>query len=384
MGDFSANFHLPSTGIHTVEGNVAGSRAASLTKKRLAAQSEFENKKQKIQNDSQRQRQSIDHKFDTNSGLSVADKLFREKTVGLVSAADFKKAQEESAALAKKRREGLVGGDDDEEGGGVGGSCNMTMEEREKEEKKKRKEKKKLKKKKKKMLNALSFANAEDADGIVDDLADDENKNENTAKGTIDKLESKKNPFVDTSFLPDKDREEQLKAERQRLKNEWITKQTEIKKELLQITYSYWDGSGHRRSVNCKKGDSIAQFLEQVRKDLAKEFREMQNVTSDALLYVKEDLIIPQDVTFYDLIVTKARGKSGPLFNFDVHDDVRIGAIDCRVEKDESHPGKVVERRWYERNKHIFPASRWEVFDPAKEYGRYTIHGGEVEKKSKK
>ena len=26
----------------------------------------------------------------------------------------------------------------------------------------------------------------------------------------------------------------------------------------------------------------------------------------------------------------------------------------------------------------MFPASRSELYDPAKEYGRYTIHGGEV------
>lgn len=30
-----------------------------------------------------------------------------------------------------------------------------------------------------------------------------------------------------------------------------------------------------------------------------------------------------QQFSFYDLIVTKARGKSGPLFHFDVHDDIR-------------------------------------------------------------
>ncbi len=30
---------------------------------------------------------------------------------------------------------------------------------------------------------------------------------------------------------------------------------------------------------------------------------------------------------------------------------------------------KVVDRRWYERNKHIFPASVWEEFDPEKDYG---------------
>lgn len=32
----------------------------------------------------------------------------------------------------------------------------------------------------------------------------------------------------------------------------------------------------------------------------------------------------------------------------------------------------------YERNKHIFPASRWEVYDPQKKWDKYTIHGGEV------
>lgn len=59
--------------------------------------------------------------------------------------------------------------------------------------------------------------------------------------------------------------------------------------------------------------------------------------TSD-LLYVKEDLIIPGSVSFYDLIVGKARGKSGPLFHFDVHEDVRA-THDATIEKDESHAG---------------------------------------------
>lgn len=86
-----------------------------------------------------------------------------------------------------------------------------------------------------------------------------------------------------------------------------------------------------------------------------------------------------QHYTFYDFIVNKARGKSGPLFSFDVHDDVRL-LHDATKERDEvcnkvppkkshdltalvqSHAGKVVERSWYQRSKHIFPASRWEVY----------------------
>lgn len=29
---------------------------------------------------------------------------------------------------------------------------------------------------------------------------------------------------------------------------------------------------------------------------------------------------------------------------------------------------KVVDRRWYEKNKHIYPASTWQDFDPEKDY----------------
>ena len=43
------------------------------------------------------------------------------------------------------------------------------------------------------------------------------------------------------------------------------------------------------------------------------EFRELRGCSSENLLYIKEDLIIPHDMTFHYLIETKARGKSGPV-----------------------------------------------------------------------
>ncbi|KAG6888889.1 hypothetical protein C0992_007212 [Termitomyces sp. T32_za158] len=141
-----------------------------------------------------------------------------------------------------------------------------------------------------------------------------------------------------------------------------------------------------RKNPDCKKGDAISTFLEKCRH----QFPELRGVSVDNLMYIKvcrkqsflqapspdsslkEDLIIPHHYTFYDFIINKARGKSGPLFNFDVHDDIRLLA-DATKEKNESHAGKVVERSYYQRNKHIFPASRWEVYDPEKDYGKYTI-----------
>ena len=54
---------------------------------------------------------------------------------------------------------------------------------------------------------------------------------------------------MDTSFLPDREREEQERKEREILRREWLTKQEELKAEEVEVTYSYWDGSGHRKSV---------------------------------------------------------------------------------------------------------------------------------------
>ena len=186
------------------------------------------------------------------------------------------------------------------------------------------------------------------------------------------KMKITKNPDVDTSFLPDRNREEEERQLREQLRLEWVQKTEKMKNEDVEITFSYWDGSGHRRSVVMKKRNTIYQFLLKALELLRVEFHELKVMTADNLMYVKEDLIIPHHYTFYDFIVTKARGKSGPLFNFDVHDDVRLMS-DVTLEKDESHAGKVLLRSWYERNKHIFPASRWEPYDPNKKYEKYTI-----------
>jgi len=190
--------------------------------------------------------------------------------------------------------------------------------------------------------------------------------------GSSKKKKIKKNPFVETHFLPDKGREEEEKKIREELEAEWKQQQDKVKAELIEIVYSYWDGSGHRRTINVSKGTRVDQFLEKCRRDLMEAFHELRGVNTENLMYIKEDLIIPHHYTFYDLIATKARGKSGPLFHFDVHDDVRL-VSDATIEKDESHAGKIVNRGWYERNQHIFPANRWEVYDPSKKYEKYTI-----------
>lgn len=190
-------------------------------------------------------------------------------------------------------------------------------------------------------------------------------------------VSSGKDPLADTSFLPDRAREQAELALRASLAEDWMRAQLEKKSEQIEIVYSYWDGTGHRNRIVCTKGSTIGAFLEKARKDLVSQFHELRGLGSESLIYVKEDLLIPHHLTFWDFITTQARGKSGPLFNFDVHDDVRMVG-DATVEKDESHAGKIVTKGWYERNKANFPASRWEIYDPLVVRDKYTIKGGEV------
>ena len=134
-----------------------------------------------------------------------------------------------------------------------------------------------------------------------------------------------------------------------------------------------------RRSISSlmttERGATIHAFLEKARDQLSGEFPDLRRVAAENLMYVKEDLIVPSHFSFHDLIVAKARGKSGPMFDFSAREDVRLVG-DVRTESDAVHPGKVCLRAWYERNKHIFPASRWENYEPGVDHGeRYTVKG---------
>eukprot|EP00035_Acanthoeca_spectabilis_P036667 m.40974 g.40974 ORF g.40974 m.40974 type:complete len:326 (+) comp8151_c0_seq1:64-1041(+) len=310
-----------------------GGRAQALLAARRRSRQDLEQQKRQMEADTSRATAKIDQKFASKEASSVEQEL-KQSTYGLVTLKEMKMRQHlleeaKEASIQKKLAEkDNIGGE------------------------------RKRKKKKKTAKAVLSF----DEDAEVDIPEDKAPK----------KLKAAKNPEVDTSFLPDRERDRQERLQREELMREWTETQEKLKAEPITITYSYWDGSGHRRSLKMKKGDTIDAFLKQVLSDLRSEFHELRGVTSEGLIYVKEDLLIPGSYSFYDFIVTKARGKSGPLFNFDVHDDVRL-MNDATVEKDESHAGKVILRSWYERNKHIFPASRWETYDPEKKWDKYTI-----------
>lgn len=172
-----------------------------------------------------------------------------------------------------------------------------------------RDEQKRNKKRKKTQKSTLSFA-LDDEEGEEEGPSANDTGSNSPAPGSGADEDGKsakraklgKNPAVDTSFLPDREREEMERKEREELRQEWLRKQEELKNEDIEITYSYWDGSGHRKSVvvrghvcnnlnhttyfrhhQCKKGDTIAQFLEKCRQ----QFPELRGISVDNLMYIK-------------------------------------------------------------------------------------------------
>ncbi|GAA5908804.1 FAM50/XAP5 family protein [Sporobolomyces salmoneus] len=316
-------------------------KLAKLEKKRKDMLDGFAAQKEDLQ--STRNRTGSDRFTSKTDGM---EESLKKSTYGLVQLSDFKETREKLEEMARKEAAGA--GD---------------VKEEERKIKKKKKDKGKVK---------LSFG--DDEEGDADDSPAPKKKQKKEVDESEDAASKKgklgKNPTVDTYFLPDRVREEAERKERDELRKKWLKMQEDMKQEPIEITYSYWDGSGHRKTLQCKKGDTIAQFLEKCRQQVP----ELRLVSVDSLMYVKEDLIIPHHYTFYDFIVNKYRGKSGPMFNFDVHEDIRL-THDAAIEKDESHAGKVIERSWYNRNKHIFPCSRFELFNPEVIREKYTIHG---------
>lgn len=121
-----------------------------------------------------------------------------------------------------------------------------------------------VKKKAKKTISKLSFADDdEEQEDQSSEVAlgkrpvrnSEEGQDGDTEKApapVVKKSKFGKDPNIDTSFLPDREREEEERRVREELRQSWLSKQEEIKKETIQITYSYWDGSGHRKEVEVR------------------------------------------------------------------------------------------------------------------------------------
>lgn len=123
--------------------------------------------------------------------------------------------------------------------------------------------------------------------------------------------------------------------------------------EKLELTFTYWDGTNAKKNITVNKCDTVGEFLFKAKEILKTDYPNLEQ--SHSLMFVKEDKIIPHEYKFQDLLESEAHGKKGPLFTLEKTGDQWV---------DRGYTIKILERKWYEKNKHIFPASRWTIYEP--------------------
>ncbi|TKR60185.1 hypothetical protein L596_027473 [Steinernema carpocapsae] len=314
-------------------------RLIHLAKRRERAREDTEMRLQQLEEERKNAGAGITTKFTAN--YDAIEETLKSKTVGLMSLNEMKEKQKDAVV----RRE-----------------IQIATERQEPKEVAKPSSGKASEVKANAQKRLLSFANEEE-----EEEEDDGPFGGYSANPPPFKKRLGMDPTVDTSFLPDREREEKLAQMKEQLAEEWKAMQDKEKNEDINVAYCYWDGSSHRKDMRVKKGNTISQFLTKAIEVLKKEFTELRNATSESLMFVKEDLIIPHFYTFQDFIATKAVGKTGPLWQFDAAGEIRVRQ-DAVLDVGDSHPTKIVLRSWYEKQKHIYPASRWEPFVPNREY----------------
>ncbi|KAJ1326818.1 XAP5 circadian clock regulator [Microdochium nivale] len=196
-------------------------------------------------------------------------------------------------------------------------------------------------------------------------------------------------------------------AERESLRKQFLACQEALKAAEIAVPFVFYDGANLPGGiVRVKKGDFIWIFLDKSRKVGAQlAVGEKLNATKtwarvgvDDLVMVRGGVIIPHHFDFLYFIMNKTLGPNDKiLFDYSTEapatplDGINSGSRETDTQyqplataatkttvlpdvrtlegaSDDPSWTKVVDRRWYERNKHIYPASTWREFDPEKDY----------------
>lgn len=197
--------------------------------------------------------------------------------------------------------------------------------------------------------------------------------------------------------------------EREKLRKEFVEIQEAVKETEISIPFVFYDGANiPGGKVKVKKGDHIWLFLERCRKVGAElgvsgsgaagsgagsgaaslktredSKKQWARVGVDDLMCVRGEVIVPHHYEFYYFIANKIADPTREghlLFEYSGTATkkaeeaeaslLRVPGKEAQLEGHDDDPTltKVVDRRWYEKNKHIYPASVWKEFKVGKEF----------------
>ncbi|KAK6428126.1 hypothetical protein LTR95_015733 [Oleoguttula sp. CCFEE 5521] len=197
------------------------------------------------------------------------------------------------------------------------------------------------------------------------------------------------------------------------LRREYIQLQEAVKATEFMLPFVFYEGKDiPGGKVRLKKGDFIWLFLEKARKlgaELAETGKgpggaggrrsEWARISVDDLMIMRGEMIVPHHLDLHHFIVNQAVGYHGPLFPYSadvtsstpahrlsgagpsslpaglttadqLHAPPAIPDADLEGFSDDPASTKVSDRRWYEKNKHIYPMSVWEEYDASRDYSK--------------
>ncbi|KAH7114249.1 XAP5, circadian clock regulator-domain-containing protein [Dendryphion nanum] len=333
---------------------------------------------------------------------ATAEDILKEQTVGLVNLSEFRKRRAE--ALERKEREGSTGGS----GATTPRDGASTPQP--------------LFKKKRKVApkGKISFGldDEDDTESAASTNATPRGTTPTDSSAVISENETKSvkkrlganisigvKPRVMTKSALAREAEQADIARKDFVKMREAVKATEII-----IPFVFYDGTnipGGR--CRMKKGDQIWLFLDKARKVGAelgvggdKSRRDWARVSVDDLMLVRGEVILPHHYDFYYFLFNKVVAFDNHIFNYSseptkgtpqmMETDVEvlepldynpllptgkakdkkstIPDVELEGYDDDATLTKVVDRRWYERNKHIFPASVWTEYGPEKDLSK--------------
>ncbi|KAF7558903.1 hypothetical protein G7046_g5261 [Stylonectria norvegica] len=258
-----------------------------------------------------------------------------------------------------------------------------------------------VKRKKRQGRKLLSFDDDDEGDGEEAPALKPKSKTSTTTSATDDANgddggKAKFKPNAAVGIAPKAMTKSALRkeaAEREALRVEFIALQEAVKATEIAIPFVFYDGTNiPGGTVRVKKGDYVWVFLDKSRKvgaDLG--IGEKANARREWARVGVDDLMLHYDFYFFALNkslgpggqrlfdysseASKLRASDGPAFDPLITPASKAAAAKALPDintlegaTDDPNLTKVVDRRWYEKNKHIYPASVWQEFDPEKDY----------------
>jgi protein FAM50 len=160
------------------------------------------------------------------------------------------------------------------------------------------------------------------------------------------------------------------------------------RQQLAKLKYSYFDGSGTKRSIIVKKGDSVKDVIQKCLKRLVKTHDKLTGAVADTFMMIKADFILPNHILLMDYLALQINDGSCDCggkqqcqkcifepkeIDVNIHDlqdpeqlsDLESVKPDKRdkITIDEGPICKIIERRVYEDNRYIFPYYNWKAFE---------------------